>query len=657
MKKLFVFAFTLIFCVSLTNAQDIPPVVVPEYGKVEVADLQLKDCSFSPGAPALNIIKYGKVELSVFPNGNTEVITITRCRTKIFNRQGYKYATIIIPVYNDKSVKIKSIQAATYNLADNGQVVVTPLKEEDIFKDTGPKKSSNKSIKFTLPDVKEGSVIEYQVIHQYKMRYGVPTWYLQEDIPTLLDVYEIIRPTNAQISKRTVGKWPVAEKHEIDATLGEDKRRDRDIYVARNVPAFKQEIFMAAPRDYKYKVDFLMRHIAPAFSNLWGPLNSWLLYYSGFGETFEAKIPGTKSFIDSVQRLKSDPEKIRAVYHYVKQKVKWMHIYDTYPNELSYVWKEGQGTSSEINLSILNLLRKCNVRCFPVLYSTRWHGQVDYDFPDLDQFNTVNIAVVNGKKFNLLDGTNPYLSHETPPFNVVNRTGLIIDPVNNVQLNVDFDRKLIWDSIFVSAAITPNGILKGKIERKYFDLAKSMKLQQQQEHNKDKAEDNDDDDTNILGTKSSLITDTSWQVNADNELLPLVEHSTFHYEIPVTNDFLFLDPFLFSNLSKNPFTDSTRISDIDFGASSASVVQIKIALPKEIKAEEFPKSKEIYNEDSSVVFTYRNDINKDSIIITSTIDIKRPIFEKQEYASIKKTFENIYSLLNNQILLRRKEEK
>lgn len=172
----------------------------------------------------------------------------------------------------------------------------------------------------------------------------------------------------------------------------------------------------------------------------------------------------------------------------------------------------------------------------------------------MSQFNTVNIAVVNGNKFNLLDGISPYLSYETPPFNVVNRTGMLIDPVNFTKINIDFDRKLIWDSTFVSASIDSNGVLQGKVEKKYFDLAKSMKLQYAA------AEEDgiDDDNKEMSQTEPDIKADTSWQNNIEDELLPLVEHSTFHFELQGANDFYFLDPFLFSELSKNPFTRSGK---------------------------------------------------------------------------------------------------
>ena len=467
MKNIFFTVIIFIFHrAAFARAQD--TLKVPEFGKVEIAELQMRECSFFPEASSVNLLKYKEVEVFLYPNGNTEVVTLTRYRTKIFNRNGYKKATITIPYYADNALKIKNIRAASYNLGDNGQVEMTPVKYEDIFKDEGTKKGGHKSIKFTFPNIKEGSVIEYQFVRKYKMAYEVPSWYFQDDIPNLLTVYKIIRPIS-HLRKRVVAELPIEETHGVDDTKWPDKKELYNTYIMRNVPAFKKEVFMSSSRDYVYRMDFLLDDLGSNLSpNLWFSANSWLLHSPYFGGAFDSKIPSTKSFIDSVNQLNNIPSKIRSVYKYVKQKLKWIHVYSKYARELDEVWKEGEGNSAEINLSILNLLRKCRVQCFPVLYSTRWNGKVDYTFPDLSQFNTVNIAVINGKVFNLLDGTNPFLSYETPPFNVVNRTGMLIDPINFNKINIDFDRKLIWDSIFVSASVASDGTLKGDVVKKVF---------------------------------------------------------------------------------------------------------------------------------------------------------------------------------------------
>ncbi|MBE7170359.1 MAG: hypothetical protein INR73_07200 [Williamsia sp.] len=99
-------------------------------------------------------------------------------------------------------------------------------------------------------------MIEYQVVRKYKMAYEVPSWYFQDDIPNLLSVYQIIRPSYSQLEKRVVSGLPIADMHSVDYSKGIDQKQLHDTYIMRNVPAFKREAFMSSSLDYKYRMDF-----------------------------------------------------------------------------------------------------------------------------------------------------------------------------------------------------------------------------------------------------------------------------------------------------------------------------------------------------------------------------------------------------------------
>lgn len=629
---------------------------IPEYGNITIADLEMKDCSFEPGASVVNLLRYEDVTLNVLDveNYSSNIFTTVRHRIKIFKKSGFEYANISID-YNGKDSKIADIEGATYSLDENGHIQITHLSKSDIYKVKDSKK--NKTISFTFPNVKEGSIIEYQYTWKDKNTYSIPSWYFQNNIPNVLSVCKITRPYFCFLQKKLTGDWPIQEDTVIDNS--KEEMQLVNYYAMKNVPAFESEPFMSSPRDYKYRIDFLTALRETKYDayvreskNIWQRENAWLLRKYFFGGRFDEEIPGTKKLIDSVKVLPEISAKVAAIYKYVKQKIRWNNYYFPLSREMKEVWEEGEGTSGEINLSILNLLRKCNVACFPVLYSTREHGKVDYSFNNISQFNTVNIAVVNGIKFNLLDGTSPYLSYNAPPFNVVNRTGMLIDYQNHSKINIDFDRTLLRDSIYVYANIDSNGIIKGKIVKKYFDLAKSLKLETGILSEDD--EESNKDDKKIRLSRSEIKIDSSYQLDKENELLPLTEISTFHYEVPYTNDLYFLNPFLFSNFSKNPFLAKTRNTDIDFGAGSSSAVEVEIELPKEIIAEELAKNKKMFNADSSIVFNYRNEVKNNIIYIHSNFAVNHPIFEKSGYPDVKLFFGGIYALLNNQILLKRK---
>ena len=144
---------------------------IPVYGKIDTSELNMKDCSFSPGADAINLVRYDEVILSIYSNF-TEVVTKSKRRIKIFKKSGFKYATISID-YVNKSSEIDDLNGATYNIDEGGNIVKSPLDKSDIFKVKNTKRS--RTLSFTFPDLKEGSIIEYEFTIKKKHSFSIPS--------------------------------------------------------------------------------------------------------------------------------------------------------------------------------------------------------------------------------------------------------------------------------------------------------------------------------------------------------------------------------------------------------------------------------------------------------------------------------------------------
>jgi hypothetical protein len=82
-------------------------------------------------------------------------------RIKILNKKGLDYANIKIryPTSN-KLIDVINIRAQTYNLDATGNIVETKVEKSAIYDKKINKRYAEKI--FAFPDVKEGSVIEYE---------------------------------------------------------------------------------------------------------------------------------------------------------------------------------------------------------------------------------------------------------------------------------------------------------------------------------------------------------------------------------------------------------------------------------------------------------------------------------------------------------------
>ena len=626
---------------------------MPEFGKINIADLQMKECAFEKDAPAMQLIKYEEVNFTSSYTTSYKIKTQKRFCIKIFNEKAFKYANVVLRYSNaDRDFKIGDLEGATYNLDENGQIKISRLNSDEIFRDKGKKKGDFNALRFTFPDVKPGCIIEYRYTTTEKESYFIAPWYFQDNIPTLFAACKINIPYYSSLEKRFVGSLPVEQGSEVDESKGFEQRTLQQSFTVRNINSFASEPFMSSANDYKQRVEFLLNPYETFYEATiknsdaaWQHINTQLLSSYYFGWQFNRSIGGIEAFIDSATKLKTTADKVNAVYQYVKKNVEWDEYYSVYAGDLDEVWKNKEGSSAEINLTILNLLRKIHVPCYPIIFSTRQHGKTDYKFPNLRQFNSVDILIIDGDMFYILDGTAKYQPFNIPPFNILSRDAFIVDYQNAKWVNIVDPRKLFRDSIAVSGTIDKDGTLKGVIVNTYYDLAKTEKIEN---------ENNEEDDDEKTIAVSDLKIDSVFTINKTEELLPLIETTRFHYSLPSTGDFYFLNPFLFSNLSDNPFKDSARKSEIDFGANGLYTIHMEITLAPEIKMEEMMENKLIATPDSSMQFNCISVFKNDTIVVNNRFEINRAVFKQEEYPMIRRFFRDVYSLSNSQILLKTK---
>lgn len=158
MKNAFPLASLILFFSNKASAQG----KIPEFGKIDIAELNLKECAFEKTAGALILAKTARIEFEINGFTNVPILTIEYAvRIKIFNKRGYPAASIKIPyVSNSRSTKIKDVEGYIYSLDPNGKIVKEKVEKKEIFNERSKDKKSLNYLAFTFPDLKDGSVIE-----------------------------------------------------------------------------------------------------------------------------------------------------------------------------------------------------------------------------------------------------------------------------------------------------------------------------------------------------------------------------------------------------------------------------------------------------------------------------------------------------------------
>jgi hypothetical protein len=335
----------------------------------------------------------------------------------------------------------------------------------------------------------------------------------------------------------------------------------------------------------------------------------------------------------------------------VKKNIEWNNEQTFYCDIIEECWKAKQGSSAEMNILFLNLLRKADVPCLPILISTRENGIPDPDFASLSQFNGVDVLAVDSNTIYTVDCTQKYLSFQITPLNILNRYGYIIDPTSKGWFFITDKHILMQNEIAVDATMNSDGNIKGTLKQSFIGFAKSKMLTDQMKNkNSSSSEENEIKDNMINLIIDSVITDHSNEYSDT-----LNETANFHFLPSNTGSIFFLNPFMFSAFIKNPFKDTTRFSDIDFGCNQSYDVRIRIKMPNNFSIEDLPKDISIQKEDSNVLFERTINKQSNSLVIHDSFILKSAIFPKDDYSSLKSFFDKVYVLINEEILLKKKD--
>jgi hypothetical protein len=629
---------------------------LPDFGNISLAELTMKDCPFEKGAGAMNLIKTATIGFDLGIYSHAPIVTTEyRVRIKLFRKSGFEAANIKIPYSSrSRSTKITDVSAYIYSLDESGKIVREKVEKREIFKEKSKAANAINALSFTFPDLKEGSVLEYRYTKVDKNSSRIAPWLFQDDLPTAISMVSASVPGYATMAYHVVGADGVEKDSSVKTYANRSYNEDNRSFTMRNVRSFRIEPLMTSLKDNMQRVEFSLspRSIVQLIFSKpeyhWVALNHYLLEASFFGEQFDRPLDGTGLFMDSVRKLGRQDEKIAAIYNYVQRNVQWNDERTFYCDSLEACLRSKSGSSAEMNLLCLNLLRKAGIPCMPVLVSTRDNGNPDQDFPSIGQFNGVDLLVQDSTGNHFIDCTQEGLSFKMPPLNILNCNAYIVDPQRNGWVFILEQRMLMKDEVLIDAAMDTTGRVSGTARFSYIGFGKTERLQEAKDKDEESAKDV------VTEAPTDLVMDTMTTEKREEDNDTLVEEGRFHYKPTNTEQLYFLNPFLFGGFKKNPFKDSTRYTDIDFGCNQSYRFELRIRLPANFMMASLPPKASIKMGDSSIIFDREAFMEGDKIIIRNVFELRTTIFFKEDYPNLKTFFDKFYALLNEEVLLKKK---
>ena len=392
-----------------------------QFGQVAKADLTAAPFVADSAASAVVICDFGRSRLRGKRDG-FEVVFERTTRIKILKKAGYGEATVEIPLYHTgtSAERITNLRGFTHNLV-NGGIEKTKLEAGGAFVE---KRTAHVNVqKFTLPNVREGAVIEYSYTLTSDFLFNFQDWTFQREIPVrwseyrvsipVFYQYRIISQGSTPFDVNTVGAGTVNLL--LDNTIPKDSGlsagqtvgmttisapTEERQWVRKNVPAFQREPYMTAAKDYEARIDFELageQWPNQPYRDLvgsWDKINARLLNDENFGGRM-----GSIGFLkDQLLSLAAQYPNVAARAAAVRQVVMAAVRYDGKnrlyaPEPLRKAFDAHRGTSADVNLLLIAALREAGLPAHPLLLSTRDHGRVNKEFPLLERFNYV-VALV-----------------------------------------------------------------------------------------------------------------------------------------------------------------------------------------------------------------------------------------------------------------------
>lgn len=622
--------------------------VIPKFGVVEKADLEMKDCDFDEKAPAVVLIDDGEMDY-VYGNG---LGMDRRVRIKILNKDGLDWANVHIP-YRKGSQDISKLEAQTYNLDANGNVVATKVEKNLIYDKSLNKKFGEKA--FTFPEVKVGSVIEYKY---RKTNYGLVDWYFQRSVPVRYSHFKLDFPQEIEISTIPYCVRDVDTKDESTST------RIVKSFTMNKIPALRDEPFIINEDYYRDHLETKVIAIVDMGRRInrvvnWIQVIKSLMEDQDFGLQITKSIPRTSDLDAQLKTITNFYDRMKTIYKYVQTNMQWDETESIWAMDgVKSAWKSKKGTLGEINLILVNLLKDAGLDAHPVLVSTHDNGIVNtidagtYEYPGFHQFNKVMAYVTIDDQIYVLDATQKNMPPHLIPSDVIYTQGLVIDDVDKFQ----WGWKQLWKEnltarnvILLNADIDDKGNMNGQSTITSFDYAKISRLKMAKKGKDEFIK------KYITENNPNLNIDDVKFENIDVDSVPLVQTIKFNEPLNASGDYKYFSINILTGIEKNPFVADNRFSDVFFGYKQSYFISGNFHLPEGYEFEQLPKNVSMRLPDTSIVISRIAQITDNVLTTQIKLDFKKPFYALNDYALLQEFYHRMFDILNEQIVIRKKK--
>lgn len=645
-----------------------------KFGKIEMSDLSMTTYEKDTSASAVVLTDYGATYFEYNQiQGDFKIVFDHHVRIKVLNKKGYDWADGAIPFYETNGAKesVSGLKGFTHNL-EGGKWVKHKLEKSATFEE---KINDNwHQQKFTMPNVQEGSIIEYsyKIISDFK--FQLREWNFQKTIPVMWSEYKVAIPEYYDYKQLYQGYVPFtineSSKKNDNIVFNTKSRRDGrqtsfsqdkvDFisnsyrWVCQDVPAFKKEKHMTTMDNYITKIELELSSFKLPYSvrepvmDTWETLNKKLSESESFGVQLKRR-----SFLkDQVENitsgLVSPEEKAAAIFWFVQNRMDWNGAARLYTDGgIKKAYDAKKGSSAEINLLMTTMLQIAGIEANPVILSTRKNGLVNTIYPILSKFNYVICLAEIGDKSYILDATEKFISINNLPLRCMNGQGRVVGD-NPRWINLQGVGSLS-QSTSAKVKLTNDGRISGKIivaDKGYSAASNRSTISANGEEKFIK-------DLQANKSNWSIESYSFENLKDSGKTLKGAYEVSIDDMAQVAGNLIYLNPLLTEGEQESPFKLENRQYPVDLGCSIKDLFMMELVLPEGYQVEEVPANKVLALPNNDASFRYSITQRGEIIQVVSSITFKKPFYGPQEYAILKEFYAQIVAKHAEQIVLKK----
>lgn len=507
--------------------------------------------------------------------------------------------------FTDESVE--DLKATAFNLV-NGKTVKTNLNKKDVK--TTQIDTDRWQVSFTIPNVKEGTVIEYEYSIHSQLFYMLHDWYAQCEIPVVyacldMDIpnYLIFNIEEHGIQRLSCKCVPGVLRYKLESdplAAPTTVKTNHYTCIGRNLKAMCKDDYVWNINDHCAGItaelkSYSLRGTMPLqYAVTWEQIDQMLLDDNAFGKQLDNHSPLRQELeAAKTANITDERQRMAAVCQLVLGKVKWDGTYTLWPTDKSSsTLKQETASNADINMLLIQSLRDAGLQAFPVVLRTRDEGLLPYNFPSISKLNTYVVAVkFSNGSMAYVDASSPQGSPEAlKPQLLVERARLVAPGKKSQWANLEksFSDKT---STVIDATLSDKGLLQG--------------------------------------TQTTLHSGAGQEVK---EVVPVSLRGE------AQGDSISFSPYRLLPIKENPFVSEERLMPVEFQNRSSDQVIITVKLPEGYALDKTPEPIVVTTPDKGINGRLTTFTGEGKVEIHYQFNVNKTIHPSKNYAAIRDMF-------------------